>query len=387
MAFNAAVLTAFDTVFGMAKRKTAQTIRIVDAPQEVLIDETDDTDTDELRALAEIDGSQEVRWSVYRTVGIPGQDPGWVGSFNSGELTMEHLAAELGKGRYRVRGTRSDGTFAGQKTLTISYVPKALQKNSSPIDGSAPASSSSQDLLTLLESRDAARNDSMLKWAAILTPLFAPVISNMFAGSKGPTLEELTTSLKNIKDLSGTQSQLTQMEQFGKMVALVKDISSEGSEKTGSTWVDLIRDGVKELSPAITAIASRGMPSAPPPVVPQTEVLPPPTPPMQGDPMLAWLKSQLEALTFQASMNKDSTLYAEVVIDNIPPGLDPALLKNYLSQENWWALISSFSPGVSPYKQWFAECRAAMLRDLEELLTPPPPAEVTPIKKPAKGKV
>ena len=46
-----------------------------------------------------------------------------------------------------------------------------------------------------------ARPLKWLKWGAILTPLLAPAIANLFGGAKGTTLTELTTAVANIKQL------------------------------------------------------------------------------------------------------------------------------------------------------------------------------------------
>lgn len=98
--------------------------------------------------------------------------------------------------------------------------------------------------------------------------------------------------------------------------------------------------------------------------------------------MLAWLKRQLEALTYQASMNKDPGLYAEVMLDNLPAGADIKQLNDYLSRDDWWSLLTGFSPGVQPYPQWFAECRTELLAGLAALMVPPaaPPAAPAPAK-------
>ena len=84
--------------------------------------------------------------------------------------------------------------------------------------------------------------------------------------------------------------------------------------------------------------------------------------------LLGWLKEQCAGLAHQASLNKDPELYADVVLDNLPE-VDPTMLRNMLGADDWWATLCQFSPNVQPYPQWFAECRAALLKGLDEMLS------------------
>lgn len=83
---------------------------------------------------------------------------------------------------------------------------------------------------------------------------------------------------------------------------------------------------------------------------------------------LTWFRDNLAALIYQAGRNKDPGLYASVMLDNIPPGLDPALLKGFIERPDWWAQLTQFAPGVAPYPAWFEEFREAVL----EILNAPP---------------
>jgi hypothetical protein len=88
---------------------------------------------------------------------------------------------------------------------------------------------------------------------------------------------------------------------------------------------------------------------------------------------LPWLRDNVTGLIYQAGRNKDPGLYASVMLDNIPPGVDPALLKGFIERPDWWAQLQTFAPGVSPYPAWFAEFRDAVIEILNE-----PPEEAPP---------
>jgi hypothetical protein len=342
-------------------------------------EETDD-DADEIRALSELDSSGDVRWNVFRT--MPAATAGWVGVFSTSELSLERIAQEFGTGRYRVKGSRPNGTIAGTRTVSIAAVPKNLMPVVAP--PAAPEKNGGiQDYIALMEAKDKERSASMREWAAILAPLFAPIAANLF-GQKGPTLQDLTATLVNMKQLNGgSESQLSKIEELAKLVEVVQGIGGEGK---GSSWADIVRDGIKTVGDVLPALATRIPGFMPPPAAP---ALTPPAPVVvshnsppapgprpqaapkpSGDPMLqllGWLKEQCAGLAHQASLNKDPNLYADVVLDNLPD-VDPTMLRNMLGAPDWWATLCQFSPNVQPYPQWFAECREALVKGLDEMI-------------------
>jgi hypothetical protein len=365
----------------MAKKKEVQRFVMLEPPPDADPSDENPPDNDELRAIAEMEGGSDIKWTVTRTSDFGNKRAGYVGTLTTGDVSMETIANEWGKGTYRVRGTRSNGQFVKQTTVIIAEEPKRQTSQTlMPAGGN-----STQDLLAILDAREAKSSETMLKWAAILAPLLAPALQNLFAGQKGTTLSELTTALANIKALDGG-GKVDQMTEFTKLLELVDRVKGDPAGATGSNWVDVIRDGIKELGPMAGAIlAARGGLPAPPKV---TQV------PTEGaalaapeDPMiqlLAWLKSQLEALTYQASMNKDPSLYAEVMLDNMPPSADPKFLRDYLAKDDWWTALANFHAPVQPYKSWFEEARVELLKGLDEMIvkSTPPPA---PAPKPAKA--
>jgi hypothetical protein len=185
----------------------------------------------------------------------------------------------------------------------------------------------------------------------------------------------------------GSESSLSKIEELAKLVEVVQGIGGEGGK--GSTWADIARDAVKAVGDAVPMFASRIPGLAPPPALPALPTVPPfsasppaarpspqQAPPKQAPMMqlLGWLKEQMAALAHQAGLNKDPVFYADVVLDNLPE-VDPTMLRNMLGQADWWATLCQFSPNVQPYPQWFAECREALLKGLDEMIgsTAPPP--------------
>jgi hypothetical protein len=190
---------------------------------------------------------------------------------------------------------------------------------------------------------------------------------------------------------------------------------------TGATWVDIVRDGIQGARPLLEGLAGRliapGMPTLPPrPMLPPppfgpTSISPPapgsaappstaPTPPggngensaaAQPPPVqpvmsfLPWLRDNLQALIYQAGRNKDPGLYASVMLDNLPPGTDPALLKGFIERADWWEQLRQFAPGVTPYPAWFEEFREAVLEIMNTPAEEPPPGEAPAQPAPHDG--
>jgi hypothetical protein len=348
----------------MAKKAKDTVVVLRGNAEEVVESDETTPDIDELRAIAEMEGGGDIKWTVFRTSDVGNKKSGYCGTLSTGDVSFQKIAEEWGVGNYRIRGTRSNGQFVKQQSVTISEEPKR------PVQTLMPAgpANSIQDLLAIMDARDEKSSEKMLKWAAILSPILAPLLQNLFS-QKGTTLTELTTALANVKALDGG-GKVDQMEEFTKLLSLVKEVQGDGGQVAGSNWVDVVRDGIQGLPHIVAGVAAAAKGQA----LPQNPQLTQAAPIKEVDPManlMSWLKVQLEALTFQASMNKDPGLYAEVMLDNLPAGADIKQLNEYLSRADWWALLTAFSPGVQPYPQWFAECREELLKGLNSLLNPP----------------
>jgi hypothetical protein len=368
----------------VAKKKQVLVIQDADdAPA----DEETAPDIDELRAIAEMEGGGDIKWTVFRTSDIGNKKSGYCGTLSTGDVSFQKIAEEWGIGTYRIRGTRSNGQFVKQQTVVISEEPKRATQTLMP----AGPANSVQDMIALMDARAEKEGERWLKWAAILGPIFTPVIANLFSGAKGTTLTELTTALANIKQLDGG-TKVDQMQEFTKLLELVDRVKGDGDKVAGSTWADIARDGIQQIGPILGSLAaSRGIKPLPPASgkAPQTDEEARAAHAEAGNPMLqmlAWFKQQLEALIYQASRNRDPLLYAEVMLDNVPAGADLSQLRGYLAKEDWWQTLTVFAPGVQPYPQWFAECRAELLKGLDEILQAPPAAPAAAVAKPKAKK-
>jgi hypothetical protein len=229
----------------MAKKKQNQQFVIVEPAADGELEPETPPDQDELRAIAEMEGGSDIKWTVTRTSDFGNKRAGYVGTLTTGDVSMETIANEWGKGTYRVRGTRSNGQFVKSTTVVIAEEPKKPAQTLMP----AGNGSSVQDFIALMDARAEREGEKWLKWAAILSPLLAPAIANLFSGSKGTTLTELTTALANVKALEGG-NKVDQMSEFTKIMELVDHVRGD-DKSAGSTWADIARDAIGQVGPVL----------------------------------------------------------------------------------------------------------------------------------------
>jgi hypothetical protein len=380
------------------------------------IEDDDDIDGQEevFRALRELGTSDdEIVWQVVKMSGPPNQR-GFIEKLSTSQLDLQFFRDSYGPGDYRVMGYRgSQYVKGGHRTVKISDVGYKPQ----PAAAAVPAGGSAADIIAALDKRNEARASELKSWAAILVPVLGPAILKLF--ERKSEVGELVQGLAALKGLTpdppkpeGLESQLDRI--MGVMEKLKEAQGAQSS--TGATWVDIVRDGISALKGPAEALAGRliapGLPALPPtpmivgpapfgptsmptpapgsgaplssaPTSPpggngdsSAAAQPPPVQPVMS--FLPWLRDNLQALIYQAGRNKDPGLYASVMLDNLPPGTDPALLKGFIERADWWAQLKTFAPGVTPYPAWFEEFREAVLEIMNS-----PPDEPTPPESPA----
>lgn len=343
------------------------------------------------RAMEEVRQVEGAKAEVYRV--LPAERQGHCRVYAVSVFSHERVAADYGPGKYRVRFKGpGDKYIRGGGTFDIA------EGLNPPV---APATSGVQDLLALIKSeRDAEKAErekksgAMLEWAKLLVPALGPAIIGLFTGvSKGPSIRDLVATMKDMKDLQAPQADLE--SQFTKVVSILQGakelVGDDGGKATGSTWVDLLRDAFQSpaASALVGALAGRAAPmvqaplplSSPaavqrqssPAIAPPGSVLnsvcAPNTAPESSSPIvleqLQWLRGTVGQLLVQAARNANPRLYAEVVLDNLPPSISPADLLQRLSAENWLAQLQGFDGQVAQHAEWFTRFRTCALKSLE----------------------
>lgn len=84
---------------------------------------------------------------------------------------------------------------------------------------------------------------------------------------------------------------------------------------------------------------------------------------------IQWVKAQLTALVGQASRGKSAELYAEVMLDNLPPFITPDDIAERIGAPDAIAQLAKLEPRVLQHAAWFEEFRKAVneyLTDTDE---------------------
>ena len=358
---------------------------------------------------------------VFRV--LPVDRAGFCRSYSASVFSAERIATDYGPGRYRVKFKGPD-----EKYLKGGTLPLDIAEGLTPFAPAALAGGGVQDLIAIFreernleKANDERKKAERLEWVKLLAPLLAPKLLEMFGGQKGPSLSEMARTLKDLKDLQGPPTDLN--SQFQQVVGILqgaKDlVGDDGGGKTGSTWVDLLRDFLS--SPAAGALASAipgMMPQGPmlqPSPAPSTSAAALPSPNANAGPpgsvassgsapvtapasqgpdvfqQLTWLRQTLGAMLVQAQRGSQPRLYAEVVLDNLPPFIAPKDLLARLSAADWWTQLQGIDGRVAPHAEWFQKFRDNAVKMLARRerkaaeAAAPPPAQTPEPRLPGKN--
>jgi hypothetical protein len=368
------------------------------------VEALDDMEDGQLfRAMDEVRQVEGAKAEVYRVA--PADKVGHCRSYPVSVFSLEKVTADYGPGKYRVKFKGpGDKYIKGGGTFDIA---EGLNTGAAaPAGGGAVES-----VLALFKAereRDeqdrAKRNDKWLQWATLLAPVLGPKLLDIIGGSRGMGPRDLVGMMKDMRELQAPQADLN--AQFTQVLTLIqgaKELVGDTSEKTGSTWVDLLRDFIS--SPAAGALASAipgmgsGLMSPPssasiasvrPPAnaVPQipagsSACAPSTAPGSAANPdmlqQLQWLRHTLGQLINQAERkNSNPRLYGEVMLDNLPPFIKEQDLLDRLRTETWFAELQQIDGRVAQHQEWFQRFRDYVVKALVRKLAKSDPPEPPP---------
>lgn len=337
---------------------------LTDAQREAEHLEQDSAD-EILRRLSQVEAAEEVSWQVSRTA--PAQDAGYLFDLTTPELTLANIKIRAGAGKYKVKGFRPNGRYV--KTVSFTIAKEAERALTAPPQ--------SFDYMAFIERQKMGNKEDLKFWAGLLIPALAPALMAMVTAMmtrKDSSIVELVTALKGLQGLQPDNSTAGKLHEVKTLIEMVKDIAPE-SDRTGSTWPDIVRDGLQAAAPIIQGLAARSAAAKAAAqggvnMQPQSEQQQQP-PQAQGDPMLQllnWLQAQLPMLIQKAQQNKDPELYAELLADNIPPTVGPEVIKQWLGRADWWTLFKSLDARMAPYEAWFTRVRNWLIEMADEAI-------------------
>lgn len=322
--------------------------------------------TDEMRTTADV----RLQW-VRR---LPSHKAGYCGEMIPAEFTLEAARKKFGTGTYRVRAIGPKGFVPGGGTVTIADLPEQP----------APPPSGVSDMLAILQAEKSRGSESLLKWGAMLAPLLAPALAKMVEGifSGKSQSKEILEMVKELRAMNPPPKDPEPFEKQLERLIKLKELVGGNEPVVGSTWVDVVREIAGNLGNVIPGlVAARagmrpGLPSMPPQgalAAPPASTGAPASDPTNPQPgaapvgngglmqLLPWLQGVFADLVIQAKRDRDPALYAEVILDNVPEGIDVGTLIEFVKRQDWWPQLTQFAPAVAPYQGWFTRFRKELL--------------------------
>lgn len=343
-------------------------------------------DDDAIAKLKELGDGSDARYEVRRT--SPADLAGYCCTYSQDELTLERLQEEHGAGKYNIRGRRGDGAFLPSVSVQIAPLPKHKQ----PAPAPAPVHTGSVmgELAPLLT----AMKDSTDRQVNMLTNLLTALIQRPDPKpEKGPDALALITALVPVLRPPKTDSAADSVKLLLQGIELGKELGGgDGDGMAGLLGKGL--DTVKTLAtlprgaarrPAPARVAAPAAPAGAAGTVPALE---PPQPAAAAAPVvteapaaaadeatdangadasiLQWLDNQVRLLVHQAKADKDPELYAELFLDNLPPGLDEGIVYAQLTEPDALDKLAAFNGEVLELRDWFEDFRGEVLRLITE---------------------
>lgn len=234
---------------------------------------TERADAELVEGLREIDGAENVRWSIYNVGALKAGEDGFLVKWGTAQLSLENIAATFGAGTYKIRGAYPDGTYAGQRTVTISTraigVEQAKEK---PATVSTPGVVQGQDIGSLMvmlderqarreaerETRDRERREFWEKLALTLGPVLAPAILE-FLKPKREGVSDLLVGLKGLRELEPANKG-NPMKDALDMISTIRELDGDarraGEKGPWDALTELARSAGPKLGESLQAIGA-----------------------------------------------------------------------------------------------------------------------------------
>lgn len=349
---------------------------IDDDDDDVLLHGDDETDESRLlEIIRQCSGDDDLRLTVSRI-----RDPGAKGPRLQYCFTLdpteapdllEKIKQEAGGGVYRVKLVRGNGKYVTQKNVAVEGIPELT----SPKTGTLPQSQAYP------AATPSSLESTLQAFIAVSTENQKALIAALNRDGGGDRLEMFKQFAEIMGAMRAAPAEASGQAMIGTIreaMKLAGEVGGSGGppEKTGLWDVAKaivenpgILDGLKAIAENLKAqnatpvngqrqIAAPPGPAIPAPAPPAPGQAAPP-----GDDPQALLDQYVPLLIRKANVNADPALYAEFLLDNLPPDLSRALMQT----PNLVQTFSERFPEIVNYKSWFdsllAEMRAMVETD------------------------
>lgn len=358
---------------------------------------------DALQGLRELQAGDPVRWKVWR-LDNPSGDRRLNGycspELGTAELTMENIARRWGGGKYRIRGTFSNGKFAGGKTVDIAGDVKAQEPSSVSPNQYTPSGSGfdMQAFLAMQMQLDAKREErsreSFQRILAMALPIAGQIAAALISRA-APSQPDVAGLITALRPTIAPPDPMDSMKKMMEVMVMSQKLNGGGDS---DSLASILTAAAPYAQPVLSAFANRSAPVQVRQVPRQTRtgalsntspvqttvpepapavVLPMDSPSAPGmastqtgadvsapsqpttqeqQAMLAQLKQQTDALVQMAEQGADPVETANFFWENVIPAMNDeqySMLADFIGKPNAISQLGIFNTGVKKHVAFF----------------------------------
>lgn len=236
---------------------------------------------DVLEGLRALQTGDPILWKIYRVGSTDPDQNGFLDTWSTSQLTQDRIRDEFGGGTYRIRGTFSNGRYAGGRTIRIAG--DAKRRDKIVAQGVGNGAFNLSEFLSQQEARDAQRRQAESdrreeerrqrkeeedkreqRWERTLA-LAIPAVTSLatamvgaFAnrGSQMADIAALMTAMKG-PDPMTVLTQLKALEKsndtglMAKLLPNLLDLATSRASTGDSGWIDVVKELAKSAGPAV----------------------------------------------------------------------------------------------------------------------------------------
>jgi hypothetical protein len=298
------------------------------------------------------------KYRVHKMPTKPGEGNAYCQDYTKDELSLDAIRSSWGGGKFRITAFDEKNQLAGSKQITIAELPR-------PVRETLPAA------VVTSQSGDAAQL-MLMEFIKGQNQMVAALLSRETAAPvPGPSVMEILALIKGLAPEKGSDP----VEMLLKGLTLGKELGGGSGE---TNVLDLAGKGFDALRPLIAAQALKAQAApapkvtqAPPRIAPPAPVTPPepakaPVTEEEQKQMdivkrLQWMKEVAQRMVVRARQDKDTELYAELFLDNLPDFITEEEVRERFSDPAAVAMLAQLEPEVASYPVWFESFRQAVL--------------------------
>ena len=307
-----------------------------------------DEESEQDRFFAEIDEAASASLVHVYLIQADGDEPKvWKGPPD--KFNMEAVARNFGSGKYRV-------------VLYAPHESGRLVKRIGKIVSHLLSPDEERDLRRRRDGRDDNANGGGISEARIVELIRAAQPQPQ--ANPLQQFKEFAEVMRSVMPQPVAVAPVDSFAMVRNVLGLVKDMQPEAPLEKGAGLGDIALRLMEKFGPQIAAAVAQPVPNGAPPALTTQPALAAPAnsqPAVESDEMQK-LKFGLQFLCDQAKNGKDASLYADVVVDNVP--VDS--LKGLMSAPDFVGFLAQYHPPVAQYRSWFDSLKQHVSESLAE---------------------